>query len=104
IVENVAELTKYFIPDLNVITADSFQYPFSRSYDLVVGNIPFGMRIELDGKRMSGEEAFLRKAHQLLNDNGRAIILVPYTVLLNSSIQNFRREFASYLEEIITLP
>src|SRR5690606_12264445 len=33
IAENVAALTNYFIPDLHIITADSFQYPFSRKYD-----------------------------------------------------------------------
>lgn len=104
IAENVAALTNYFIPDLHIITADSFQYPFSRNYDLVVGNIPFGMRIEMDGKRIPGEEAFLRKAHELLTENGRAIMLVPYSVLLAGPFQNFRKEFVSYVEEIITLP
>jgi len=104
IVENVAALTNYFIPDLHIITADSFQYPFSRKYDLVVGNIPFGMRIEMHGKRIPGEEAFLRKAHELLTEYGRAIMLVPYSVLLAGPFQNFRKEFVSYVEEIITLP
>lgn len=104
IAENVAALTNYFIPDLHIITADSFLYPFSRKYDLVVGNIPFGMRIEMDGKRIPGEEAFLRKAHELLTENGRAIMLVPYTVLLAGPFQNLRKEFVSCVEEIITLP
>lgn len=104
IAENVAALTNYFIPELHIITADSFQYPFSRNYDLVVGNIPFGMRIEMDGKRIPGEEAFLRKAHELLTENGRAIMLVPYSVLLAGPFQNFRKEFVSYVEKIITLP
>jgi SAM-dependent methyltransferase len=104
IAENVAALTNYFIPDLHIITADSFQYPFSRKYDLVVGNIPFGMRIEMDGKRIPGEEAFLRKAQELLTENGRAIMLVPYSVLLAGPFQNCRKEFVSYVEEIITLP
>lgn len=104
IAENVAALTNYFIPDLHIITADSFQYPFSRKYDLVVGNIPFGMRIEMDGKRIPGEEAFLRKAHELLTKNGRTIMLVPYSVLLAGPFQHFRKEFVSYVEEIITLP
>jgi SAM-dependent methyltransferase len=104
IAENVAALTNYFIPDLHVITADSFQYPFSRKYDLVVGNIPFGMRIEMDGKRVPVEEAFLRKAHELLTENGRAIMLVPYPVLFAGPFQNFRKEFVTYVEDIITLP
>lgn len=104
IVENVVELTKYFIPDLCIITADSFKYAFTRTYDLVVGNIPFGMRIEFDGKRIPVEEAFLRKAHELLTDDGRAIMLVPYSVLLGEQFQNFRNDFVNYLQEIIALP
>lgn len=104
IAENVAELTKYFIPDLHIITADSFLYPFQRKYDLVVGNIPFGMRIEMNGKRIPGEEAFLRKAHDLLNENGKAIMLVPYSVLLSGPFQNFRNDFIKYLQEVIALP
>ncbi|MFN3772857.1 N-6 DNA methylase [Cloacibacterium normanense] len=104
IAENVAALTNYFIPDLHIITADSFLYPFSRKYDLVVGNIPFGMRIEMDGKRIPGEEAFVRKAHELFTVNGRAIMLVPYSVLIAGPFQNFRKEFVSCVEEIITLP
>lgn len=104
ILENIAELTKYFIPDLHIITADSFKYPFTRKYDVVVGNIPFGMRIEIDGVRIPGEEAFLRKAHELLTENGRAIMLVPYTVLLSRQFQNFRNDFLGYVQEIISLP
>jgi|JI10StandDraft_1071094.scaffolds.fasta_scaffold67860_3 SAM-dependent methyltransferase len=104
IIENVAELTKYFIPDLHIITADSFKYPFSQKYDLVVGNIPYGMRIETEGKRIPAEEAFLRKAHELLTINGTAIMLVPYSVLFSGQFQNFRNDFAGYLQEIIALP
>jgi type I restriction-modification system DNA methylase subunit len=104
IAENVAELTKYFIPDLHIITADSFLYPFQRKYNLVVGNIPFGMRIELNEKRIPGEEAFLRKADDLLNENGKAIMLVPYSVLISGPFQNFRNDFVNYLQEVVALP
>jgi SAM-dependent methyltransferase len=104
IAENVAELTKYFIPDLHIITADSILYPFQRKYDLIVGNIPFGMRIELNGKRIPGEEAFLRKAQDLLNENGKAIMLVPYSVLISGPFQNFRNDFVNYLQEVVALP
>jgi len=104
IVKNVAELTKYIIPRYNIITADSFLYPFQRKYDLVVGNIPFGMRIEMNGKRMSGEEAFLRKAQELMTDNGKSIMLVPYSMLLSTQFHNFRNDFVNYLQEIIALP
>ncbi len=104
IVENISELTRYFNPGLHIVTADTFQYPFQRKYDLVVGNIPFGMRIELDGKQIPGEEAFLRKAHELLTHDGTAIMLVPYSVLLSGQFKNFRNDFVSYLQEVIVFP
>lgn len=104
IVENVAELTKYFIPELHIISADSVKYPFSRKYDLVVGNVPIGMRIELDGKLILGEEAFLRKAHELLTESGRAILHVPYSVLISGQFKYFRNDFVNYLQEVIALP
>lgn len=102
--KNVAELTKYFIPDLHIISADTFKFPFTQKYDLVVGNIPFGMRLELDGKPIRGEEAFLRKAHELLSAQGVAIILVPFSVLSNNLYQNVRNDLIGYLKEVVVLP
>lgn len=104
IVDNVAALTKFFISDLHIITADSFQYPFTRKYDLVLGNIPFGMRIEMNGRHLPCEEAFLRKGIELLTEKGRVIMIVPHSVLISQLFYNFRKEFASCIEEIITLP
>lgn len=44
---NIAQLTSYFIPDLKIITADSFQYKFNRLYDLIVGFLPWGMKVNI---------------------------------------------------------
>lgn len=104
IIENIAELTRYFMPDLHVITADTFLYTFNRKYDLVVGNIPYGIRIELNGKKMSGEEGFIRKALELLEANGKAIMLVPQTLLFSDKYNSFRNELIGNLNEIISLP
>ena len=104
IVENVALLTSYFIPDINIITADTFRYTFTRKYDLVVGNIPWGMKVEYNVKRVSGEEAFIRKAFDLITEKGEVILLVPYTVLVSLQFQQVRNEINSYIKEIIALP
>ena len=102
--ENVATLTKYLNPGMRIITADTFKYTFSQKYDLVVGNIPFGMQVEVDGKKSTGEEAFIEKAIDLLSEKGIAIILVPYTVLISDRFKQFRNEITSNLSEIISLP
>lgn len=104
IVDNIALLTSYFIPDLHIITDDTFKYPFSKKYDLVVGNIPWGMKVEYNGKRISGEEAFIRKAVDLCTESGEVILLVPYTVLVSSQFQQLRQDFNSKLKEIVSLP
>jgi hypothetical protein len=62
------------------------------------------MRVEINGKRLPLEEAFIRKAHDLLSENGKAIMLVPYTVLVSEQFQDFRTDFANYLQEVIALP
>lgn len=104
IVDNVALLTSYFIPDLHIITADTFRYPFTRKYDLVIGNIPWGMKVDFNGKRIHGEEAFIRKAFDLNTEKGEVILVVPYTVLVSAQFQQLRNDFNSHLKEIIALP
>lgn len=104
IVDNVAQLTSYFIPDLKIITADSLKYEFKDKYELVVGNIPWGMKVHYDGKLISGEEAFIRKAFEISTNDADIILTVPNTVLVSPQFQQLRKEFNTYLKEIISLP
>lgn len=99
----VSELTKYLIPELQIITEDLFNYNFSNKYDLVVGHIPFGGLIQYENKRMPLEEAFLRKSLELVNEIGNVIVWVPHYILFNSQFKKFRKEFTPYLQEVITL-
>jgi len=101
---NAARIASYLIPDLNLIIGDTFQYPFSRKYDFVVGNIPWGIQVESGGKRMPVEEASIRKAFTICNTNAEVILLVPYTFLVNLQFQQIRNEFSNKLKEIIELP
>ncbi|MEZ7507265.1 N-6 DNA methylase [Flavobacterium sp. Arc2] len=102
--ENVAALTNYIIDGVNVITADSFQYSFSKKYDLVVGNLPWGMPIVYQCKTLKSEEAFIRKAFELVNDTGDLIFIVPVTILNSAMYQSFREEYGMYLNLVIELP
>ena len=47
---NVAALTSYFIPDIEVINANTFLYNFTQKYDFVVGNIPWAMPVVFNGQ------------------------------------------------------
>lgn len=102
--ENIAALTNYIIDDVNVITADSFQYPFSKKYDLVIGNLPWGMPIHYQGKTLKSEEAFIRKAFELVSDYGDIIFLVPANILNSTIFKTFRSEYGLYLNLVIELP
>jgi 16S rRNA A1518/A1519 N6-dimethyltransferase RsmA/KsgA/DIM1 with predicted DNA glycosylase/AP lyase activity len=102
--ENVAALTNYIIDDVDVITADSFQYPFSKKYDLVVGNLPWGLPIPYQGKTLKSEEAFIRKAFKLVADQGDIIFLVPANILNSAIYKSFREEYCMFLNLVIELP
>lgn len=102
--ENVAVLTNYIIDDIDVITADSFYFPFSKKYDLVVGNLPWGMPIPYQGKTLKSEEAFIRKAFELVTDIGDIIFVIPATILNSAIYKSFREEYCVYLNLVIELP
>lgn len=102
--ENVAALTNYIIDDVKVITADSFQYPFSKKYDLVVGNLPWGIPINFYGKILKSEEAFVRKAFELVSEYGDIIFLLPISLLNNNTFKSFRAEYYMHLNLVIELP
>lgn len=102
--ENIAKLTSYFVPDINIITADTFKYPFTRKYDLVVGNLPWGLKVKLNDKIIPGEEAFIRKSFEISSDDAILVFLVPYSVLISKSFKNFRNEFFGNLKQVIGLP
>ena len=102
--EDIAVLTKHYIPDLKIITADTFHYPFTKTYDLVVGNLPWGPPVEYKGESLKLEEAFIRKAIELCDKKGNVIVVVPYSVLNNSSFKNLRNEFKGNIKTIIGFP
>ena len=102
--EEVASLTTYFMPNLKIVSADTFLYPFSKSYDLVVGNLPWGPPVEYNGEKLRLEEAFIRKAFDLCNEKGDIIVVVPYSVLSNYLFQSLRNEFKTNLKKVIGFP
>lgn len=102
--DNVAALTNYILDDVKVITGDSFKYPFTKQYDLVVGNLPWGLPIDYQGKTLKSEEAFIRKAFELISNNGDILFLVPIHLLNSKAYTSFRIEYRDYLNLVIELP
>jgi len=51
-------IAEYLMPEVHIINADTFDYQFTRKFDLIVGNLPWGMKIDYSGRRVSIEEAF----------------------------------------------
>jgi tRNA1(Val) A37 N6-methylase TrmN6 len=102
--EDIAALTKHYIPDLKIITADTFQYTFTKTYDLVVGNLPWGPPIEFNNERMKLEEAFVLKALELCSEKGNVIVIVPYSILTSLSFQNSRVKLKDKVKSIIAFP
>jgi len=102
--ENIAALSNYFLPDIKLITADTFLYPFNRTYDLIVGNLPWGIPISYNDKVIKSEEAFIRKAFELCNKDGEIICIVPNNILFGQSFNNFRKEYGKNLRLVLGLP
>lgn len=78
-------------------------------YDVVLANPPFGSDIDTqysDQCDSSIEMNFLMMMMDMLNDNGRAAIIVPEGILFDSSKVNARDELIKYfdLDCILTLP
>ena len=101
---NVSEITKYILPQANIINDDTFKYPFTKKYDLVVGHLPYGTMFDNEGKKIKIEEAFIRKAFELCKKNGKIIIIAPYSVLSNNSFRQLRQDYQKNLQIILGLP
>ncbi|GAB5538321.1 MAG: hypothetical protein Salg2KO_04240 [Salibacteraceae bacterium] len=101
---NIAAVTEYFIPGIHVFTADALQHPVERKFDLVVGNIPWRLKVEHAGRKMRIEEAFVRKSLDLVTDNGRIVLVVPYSFLYERPMADFRLTLLPRVSRIVGLP
>lgn len=102
--QNVASIAQLLVPDSNIIAADTFKYSFKDTYDLIVGNVPLGMRLKINGKSISSEEAFTLKTLELLNNNGEAFLIVGGSLLTVPRMQNTRDAILTHVNSIVKLP
>ena len=97
--------------DVNAMRGNSLreEKTSSEEYDLVLANPPFGSEISFQYNRRCDstiEMNFLMMMMDLLNDSGRAGIVVPEGILFDSSKQAVRTELLNQfnLDAILALP
>jgi SAM-dependent methyltransferase len=85
------------------INADALSYNFEGKFDLVVGSLPFGLRV--NGK-VPIEGELIKKGVGLLNSNGAAIFVVPEGLLCSVMFADFRKFLLSNyaVAMVISLP
>ncbi len=101
--KGISSIAKYLVPDSNIINADFFQFYSETKYDLIVGTLPSGPRINLNGKKRKIEEAFLMRAIELLEDDGEAFFIASYDFLSNSN-DDTKEGIIPHLKSVTTLP
>ena len=102
---DVIQIARFINSEIDFIESDTLRYKFGdEKYDLVIGNLPLGQRI--DGKSIDVE--LINKGLTLLSDNGVAIFVI-HDGLLNFSANDITKlrnslinDFA--LDMVISLP
>ena len=76
----VKNLKEYFDNQANVTEQDFLKFPNDKKYDLIIANPPFAKFME-NGQRAAKNHSlsreFLRKAYELINDNGYLVFILP---------------------------
>jgi type I restriction-modification system DNA methylase subunit len=103
---NKIELSKYLNPELTFINLDPLKYSVSDKFDFIVAFPPLGQRLELNGRRTSGEILYIEKALDLLNENGVAIFILSSSFLTAPAYAEQRNLILDKfgLSKIISLP
>lgn len=76
----VKNLREYFNNEANVTEIDFLQFPKTIKYDLIIANPPFA-KFMANGQRAAKNHSlsreFLKKAYDLINDNGYIVFILP---------------------------
>lgn len=103
--ENI-ELANYLNPSLNFENTNPLNYYTKDKFDVVICFPPLGQRIEINGRKTPSEKLYVSKSLELLNDNGKAILILPHN-FLTAPIYAETRELIldNYgIKQIISLP
>lgn len=102
----IISITKYLLPELNLINADSLRFNFKRKYDLVISNFPYGFDLNETGHKTSIEALFVNKALTLLNSGGVLVCILPDVFLKTKTYEKVRENILNNfsLEMVVQLP
>lgn len=100
------ELSRYLNPDLHFENSNPLDYNTNKKFDSVICFPQLSQRIEINGRKIRSEELYVFKSLDLLNDDGKAILILPYSFLTSSIFQDTRSNILNRfgLEHIISLP
>jgi uncharacterized protein YoxC len=102
--KGVSLLAKYLVPESDIVNSDFFQFFPNTKYNLIVGTLPSGTRINLNGKKMKIENAFVTRAIELLEKEGEAFFLTSYNFMSNYSNSDEKNIIVPHVNSVTTLP
>lgn len=100
----VSKMAALLIPDAVIHNSDAFKFEDYKKYDLIIANVPLGLRLNINGNRVSSEEAFAIKVLDLLNDNGEAFIITSSAFLTTGAMANTRLILQPHIKSVLGLP
>jgi len=103
--ENI-EIAKYLNPNLDFENINPLKYNTQNKFDVVICFPPLGQRIEINGRKIQSEKLYVSKSLELLNDNGKAILILPPSFLTAPVYAETREHILENygIKQIISLP
>lgn len=103
--ENI-ELANYLNPNLDFKNSNPLNYITKNKFDAVICFPPLGQRIEINGRKIQAEKLYVSKSLELINNNGKAILILPHNFLTAPVYEEIRNYILDNygIKQIISLP
>lgn len=101
----VIEVAKFINPEAKIMLGDFIKEDLTDNVDLIISTPPFGVRVNINGRNIPYEMAFIDKSLEILKENGTIVALLPSTFLTAPIYENTRKNILQNysLEEVIDL-
>lgn len=100
------EIAKYLNPNLEFDNSNPLFLNINKKFDVVICFPPLGKRIEINERKVQSEKLYVSKSLQLLNDKGKAILILPHNFLTAPVYAKTREHILNNygINQIISLP
>ena len=100
------KVSKHFNPEIKFENINPLNFQTDEKFDTVITFPILGQKIEVSGKTRFSEELYIEKALDLINENGKAILILPEIFLRGSAFKEMRSTImaTTKIERIIDLP